>query len=274
AACEGMDGVVHVGGAAGIWGSWRIFHETNTKGTRYVIDGCLRHRVPRLVFTSSPSVVFDGCDQCGLDERAPYPRRWLSPYPRSKALAERMVLAANGHGGLATCALRPHLVWGPRDRSLLPRLVARAKSGKLRRVGDGENLVDAVYVENAAAAHVRAYEVLSPDSPAAGKAYFIGQGEPVKCWEWINQLLAVAGAPPVEKSVPFATAWRVGRLCELYYTLFACRSEPPMTRFLAAQLAKSHYYDITRAERDLGYRPEVSTDEGLRRLRAWWERER
>lgn len=268
AACAGVGAVFHVAGVAGIWGPWSLYHDANVLGTRHIIAGCRRHGIRRLIYTSSPSVTFDGHEQCGIDERAPYAQRWLCHYPHSKALAEQEVLAANATGDLATCALRPHLIWGPRDRQLVPRLIARARSGKLRRVGDGRNLIDMVYVENAADAHLLAMDRLAPGSPVAGSAYFISQGEPVNCWQWIDELLALAGLPPVRRSVPLSVAWGAGAALEAAYTLLRKQSEPPMTRFLAAQLGQSHYFNIERARRELGYELRVSTSEGMRRLAA------
>ncbi len=267
-ACKDVDCVFHAAGVAGIWGPWRHFYGINTAGTRNVVDACVTHGVGRLVYTSSPSVTFDGGEQEGLDESAPYPRRWLCHYPHSKALAEQLVLEANGRERLFTCALRPHLIWGPGDRHLIPRLIQRARSGRLYRVGDGTNRVDMIYVENAADAHLQAADALTPGSPVCGSSYFISQGQPVNCWNWINQILRLAGLPPVERSVSFRTAWRVGRVLEAVYWIFRIRSEPRMTRFLAAQLSKSHYFDIRRARRDFGYEPRISTEEGMRRLAA------
>ena len=265
-ACKGADVVFHVAAIAGLGEPWQRFFEINTLGTRNVIDGCRETGVPRLVYTSSPSVTFDGGDQCGVDESAPYPTGWLAHYPHSKALAEQAVLEANGEQGLLTCALRPHLIWGPRDQHLIPRLLERARSGRLRRVGDGANLIDMVYVENAAEAHLLAADALAANSPVAGKAYFISQGEPVRCWGWIDELLAMAGLPPVTRSISLKTAWRLGRMFELAWKMFRIQSDPPMTRFLAAQLATSHYFDISAARRDFGYNPRISTQEGMRRL--------
>jgi nucleoside-diphosphate-sugar epimerase len=251
---------------AGIWGPWRHYYGINTVGTRNVIEACRQHSVGRLVYTSSPSVTFDGGDQCGVDESAPYPRRWLCHYPHTKALAEQEVLAAHDDTELLTCALRPHLIWGPRDGHLVPRLLARARAGRLRRVGDGSNLVDTTYVENAAAAHLQAADALAAGSPVGGRAYFLSQGEPVNCWQWIDELLALAGLPPVERSIPLAAAWAVGAAMEAAYAAARIKSEPPMTRFLAAQLGKSHYFGIGRARNDFGYEPRVSTGEGMQRL--------
>lgn len=268
AACIGVETVHHTAAVAGIWGPWEYFHSINTVGTQNVLDACRVCGVQKLVFTSSPSVTFDGSDQSGVDESVPYPTRWLCHYPHTKALAEQLVLAANGSHGLLTCALRPHLIWGPRDRHLIPRLWERARRGQLRRVGDGTNRVDMIYVENAAAAHCQAADALQPGSPVAGQAYFLSQGEPVNCWGWIDELLAVASLPPLRKSISFRAAWRLGGALEMAYGLLRVRSEPRMTRFLAAQLAKDHFFDIRRAERDFGYRPEVSTEEGMKRLAA------
>jgi 2-alkyl-3-oxoalkanoate reductase len=268
-AVDGVDAVFHAAGLAGMWGPWKAFHATNVVGTRNVLDACLRHGVRRLIYTSSPSVVFTETDQCGDDESIPYAGRWLCHYPRSKAAAEQAVLAANGSRGLFTCAIRPHLIWGPGDRQLLPRLLRRARSGRLRRVGDGQNLIDIVYVDNAAAAHVAAATALTDGSPVCGRAYFISQGEPVNCWQWIDQLLAAARLPPVQRAISLQRAWQFGRLWETAHWLLRLRGEPSMTRFLAAQLGRSHWFNISAARRDFGYEPTVSTSAGLERLRTW-----
>lgn len=273
AACDGVDCVFHVAARAGIAMDWGAYETANVRGTQNVLDACRMTGVSRLVYASSPSVTFAGRDQRGTDERGPYDFAWMAAqqahYSRSKALAEQAVLAANDHE-LRTCALRPHLIWGPRDAHLIPRLIDRARRGRLRRVGDGSNLVDICYVENAAAAHLLAADALAiPQSPAAGRAFYISQGEPVNCWQWIDELLALAGLPRVERSISYPAARRVGAACEMIYRALRLRGEPPMTRFLAAQLARSHWYDISAARRDLGYTPHVSTAEGMRRLGAW-----
>ncbi len=268
-ACRGMDVVHHVAGIAGIWGRAKEYFEVNTQGTEHVLAACRNCGVRRLVYTSSPSVTFDGRPQEGIDESAPYANRWLCHYPHSKALAERAVLAANEPGRLLTCALRPHLIWGPGDRHLVVRLFERARRGQLRKVGDGQNRIDMIYVENAARAHLLAADALEPNGVVAGQAYFISQGDPVNCWAWIDQLLALAGEAPLKKSISLSTAWRIGALLEGFYRTLRIGAEPPMTRFLASQLGTSHYFDIGRARHDFGYQVEVSTEEGMRRLGAW-----
>lgn len=264
-ACEGMDAVFHVAAMPGIWGPRDMFWEINSGGTANVLAACRSCKVPKLVFTSSPSVVFGNGSLCGVDESEPYPETHLADYPKTKAVAERMVLRANAPA-LATVALRPHLIWGPGDPHLIPRVIERAKRRKLRQVGDGENLVDITYIDNAAEAHILAADALAPGAACAGKAYFISQGEPVTLWAWINELLAAMEVPVVCRRVSYRSADRMGGMFERLYRLLRSRSEPPMTRFLASQLAKSHYFSIEAARRDLGYEPRVSTEEGVRRL--------
>lgn len=278
AACQGVDAVVHTAAKAGIWGPWDEYYQTNTVATQHVLDGCQQHNVGVLVYTSSPSVTFDGEHQRGIDESAPYPQHWLSAYPQTKALGEQAVLAAHRPGTLHTAALRPHLIWGEDDPHLFPRLIERARSGRLRIVGDGTNVIDTVHVVNAAAAHLNALDRLAVGAASAsalsdpgGRAYFITQDEPVKCWDWIGTILEIAGVEPLKKRMSFPMAWHLGAVLEKVYRLTGRRQEPPMTRFLAAQLAKDHYFDITAARERLGYRPSVSNEAGIARLRASWD---
>ncbi|MGL4943465.1 MAG: NAD-dependent epimerase/dehydratase family protein [Thermoguttaceae bacterium] len=272
AACANCDVVYHTAAIAGITCRWKPFYETNTLGTYNVIDGCLRHGVQKLVYTSSPSVTFDGSPQRNVNETVPYPTRWLAHYPHSKALAERAVLEVHGEK-LATCALRPHLIWGTGDRHLIPRLLDRARCGRLMRVGDGKNLIDTIYIDNAASAHLKAADALTQNSVVGGKAYFLSQGEPVVCWDWIDELLALHNLPPVRRRISYRFAWTIGAMLESFYTVSRPSREPPMTRFLAAQLALDHYFDITAARKDFGYAPLISTAEGMRRLVQQSERE-
>jgi nucleoside-diphosphate-sugar epimerase len=265
-ACRGIDAVFHTAAIPGVWGSWEMYYGINTLGTLNVIDACRAQGVARLIYTSSPSVVFDGADHIDADESLPYPSRWMCGYPQSKALAEQAVLSANERNRLQTVSIRPHLIWGPRDSHLIPRLIRRAQSGQLRRVGDGTNLVSVAYVENAAAAHLQAEVSLRTSTSAAGKPYFINERDAVNLWDWINLLLMRAGLLPVEKTVSAASARRLGAILETLWRLFRFKGEPPMTRFVAAQLSGSHSYRITAAERDFGYRPLVTVEEGLRRM--------
>jgi nucleoside-diphosphate-sugar epimerase len=275
-ACQGIDCVFHTAAMPGIAMRRRAYDEANRLGTENVIAGCCTSGVSRLVYTSSPSVVFAGQDHCGINEATPYNFGWMEAnaayYSLTKARAEQAVLGANDTE-LRTCALRPHLIWGPGDTHLIPRLIARARSGRLRRIGDGTNLVDVTYVENVAEAHLLAADALDGEAAsAAGKAYFISQGEPVNCWHWIDEILALVSLPPVKKSMSLKTARRIGAVFDSVYRLLQINREPPMTRFLAAQLGTSHWFDISAARRDLGYQPRVTTAEGMQRLGEWLRR--
>jgi len=267
-ACRGQDVVFHVAAKTGIWGPTKEFWQINADGTRNVIAGCRGHGVPRLVYTSSPSVVFGKDDLCGVDESQPYPKRYLAAYPASKAAAEQAVLAANGPD-LATVALRPHLIWGPGDPHLIPRVIERARSGRLVQVGDGDNLVDITYIDNAAEAHLRAADALQPSAVGAGRPFFISQGEAVNLWSWLGELLNALGIPRPKRAISFRTAFRAGAAMEMLYKSLRMRSEPRMTRFLASQLAKSHFFCVDAARRDFGYRPAVTTQMGVDRLLEW-----
>ncbi len=262
AAC---DVVFHVAAKAGVWGRYDEYHRANVVGTENVLTACREHAVPRLVYTSSPSVVFDGRDLEGVDESMPYPKHYEAYYPQTKALAERAVLQANGPS-LSTVALRPHLIWGPGDNHLVPRILARGRAGKLRRIGKQNKLIDTTYIDNAADAHLLAADRLTPGSPIAGKAYFLSQGEPLPLWDMVNRILAAGGVAPVTRTVPTSVAYLAGWFFEMLYGVLGRRDEPPLTRFVARELSTAHWFDLTAAKRDLGYEPHVSIDEGLRRL--------
>ncbi len=269
-ACEGMHTVFHVAAKVGIWGTQADFFRTNVLGTRAIIEGCRRHGVLHLVHTSTPSVVYNSRDLSGADESLPLTTDCPGAYPLTKAIAEREVLAANSPK-LRTVALRPHLIWGVGDPHLVPRILERARSGKLRIVGDGRNRVDMVHVSNATDAHLLAEKTLSgaTPGPAAGRAYFISNGEPVVLWEWINALLYALGEKPIEHHISLRTAFVLGAACEGLWKLLPLKGEPPMTRFVASELAKEHWFDISAARRDLGYNPRISMQEGTRDLVDW-----
>lgn len=266
-ASAGCDVVFHVGAKAGIAGSAREYAATNVEGTRNVIQACRANGIQRLVYTSTPSVVSVRGGIEGGDESLPYAERFPSPYPATKAEAERAVLAAN-EPGLATVALRPHLIWGPGDTQLIPRILDRARRGRLRFVGDGSNVIDSTYIDNAAEAHLLAADRLGPGAAIAGRAYFISQGEPMPIRDLVNGILDAAGMPPVGATVPFPVAYALGAVAELAFALAGRGAEPPMTRFLARQLSTSHWFDISAARRDLGYVPRVSIADGMARLRG------
>ncbi len=269
AAAAGCEAVFHNAAKAGAWGSYRSYHLANVVGTDNVLAACRAHRIGRLVYTSTPSVTHRATHpvEGGTAETVPYGEGFKAPYATTKKLAELAVLAAND-ATLATVALRPRLIWGVGDNQLLPRLVERANAGRLRFVGDGNNRVDTTYIDNAAQAHFDAFEHLAAGAPCAGRAYFISNGEPRTMRETINALLGAVGAPLVLKTIPFGVAYAAGVVCEGLWHALPLQGEPPMTRFLAEQLATTHWYDMAPARRDFGYVPQVTFDEGLARLSA------
>ena len=266
-AAKGCDGVIHVAAKAGHWGSYESYFSANVLATRNILAACEQHGIARLVYTSTPSVVHAGGDLAGVNETAAVATHFHAHYPATKAIAEREVLQANS-AKLSTCALRPHLIWGPGDNHLLPRLIARAKAGKLRFVGDGQNLVDTIYIDNAAHAHLAALDRLEPAATCAGKAYFLSNDEPLSVKEIVNRLIACAGLPPCNRHIPTAIAYAVGALMELGYSLLPLNGEPLLTRFVVSQLSTAHWFDLSAAKRDLGYQADVSITEGLARLTA------
>lgn len=265
-AVEGCDLVFHVAAKAGVWGRYDDFFSTNVTGTQNVLAACKTHGVRRLVYTSTPSVVHAGKDVEGANESLPYAKHFEAHYSATKAKAEKAVLAANGPD-LATVSLRPHLIFGPGDPHLVPRIIEAARKGKLKRIGTKPLKVDVTYVDNAAQAHLDAADRLDIGTAPAGKPYFISNGEPVELWPFIDRVLSEAGAPPVTKTVSAWKARLAGRVLEWAYRWLPFLSgEPPMTRFVASQLSTSHWYDISAARRDLGYVPTVGVEEGLKRL--------
>jgi nucleoside-diphosphate-sugar epimerase len=261
-AFQGMDVVFHVASRVGIWGKYKDFYQTNVIGTENVIKACRANGITKLIYTSTPSVVFDWGDLCGADEAAPYSRRFHGHYAKTKAMAEQLVLQANDDK-LSTVALRPHLIFGPDDPHLIPRLLNAAKLERLKIVGTGKNLVDVTYIQNAVDAHILAFEKLSPRSSLAGQTYFIGQEKPVVLWDFINEILSRYNLPKITKKVPESVAFSVGLFCESWYRFFKINGEPPMTRFVALQFSRSHYFSHQKANNDFGYRPKISIEQAL-----------
>jgi nucleoside-diphosphate-sugar epimerase len=265
-AVDGCDAVFHTAALAGAWGPWRNYFKTNVLGTRHIIDACREQGAKYLIHTSTPSVVFDGQDMENADESAPYARHFEAHYPRSKAVAEKAVLEANGPE-LRTVALRPHLIWGPGDTNLLPRILARYDAGKLRHIGKQQYSIAPTYIDDAAQSQVLALEALiqapSSDSAPCGRPYFITSGETISVQSMIDRLLVACGRQALKRRVPLRVALIAGGALEAGYLLTRRSQEPPLTRWVVRELASSHWFDLGNAERDLGYRPAVPIDRGM-----------
>lgn len=268
-AMEGAGLVFHAAAKAGVWGSYESYHRPNVAGTEMVVAACLATRVPKLVFTGSPSVVFDGTDQTNGTSALPYANPASSHYSATKAAAERIVLKAHSRQ-LATVSLRPHLIYGPGDPHLIPRVIDRASKGRLALVGHGQNLVSLTYIENAAAAHVQAADRLSFNATCGGRAYFINDPEPVVFGPWLETLLARLDLPPVRRRLSLNAAMRLGSLLEFVWSGLRLSGEPPLTRAVAQNLGLSHSYSIEEAVRDFGYAPPVAANDGFERMVEWF----
>lgn len=266
---KGCDLVFHVASKAGIWGSKNEYYEPNVNGAKNIIKACKQLSIHHLVYTSTPSVTFAGQDEAGIDESTPYARQFLNYYAESKALAEQLMLQANNTNQLKTVALRPHLIWGPNDPHLVPRVIERARKGKLKLLGATDKLVDTIYVDNAAFAHIlAAIKLTDAESTCEGKCYFISNDQPITMADMLNNILACADLPPVTKRIPTAIAYSAGVLLEWAYHLLQKTEEPIMTRFVARQLSTSHYFSIDAAKHDLGYHPLVTIEEGMIELKS------
>lgn len=273
AAASGCDIVYHVAAMAGVWGDYDKYYQANVVATKNVIDACKKHNINYLVYTSTPSVVFDGTSEEGIDESTPYAETFFNAYQETKAEAEQLVLSSNSEK-LKTVALRPHLIWGPGDRHLAPRVISRAKAGRLRLVGNKENKVDSCFIDNAVDAHLLAGDDLQNREYCAGKAYFISNDEPISMSGLINKILATVNVSPVNKSINEHVAYYLGMILERAYSVFKIEEEPLMTRFVAKQLSTAHWFDLTAAKRDLSYKPGISIDEGMKRLKASFDTEK
>lgn len=266
AAAAGCDAIVHTAAKAGVWGSAREYRDTNVIGTENVLAACRAASIERLVYTSTPSVVHAGGDIEGGDESLPYTTHPSTAYQATKTEAEKIVLAAQSRS-LSVVALRPHLVWGPGDPHLVPRILARGRRGRIALPGGGTHRVDTIYVDNAADAHVAALERLAPEAACAGRAYFVTNGEPVPLRDIVLGILRAGGIEARVVPIPPRLAHAAGAILETAFRLARTDREPPLTRFVAEQLSTAHWFDITAARRDLGWSPAVSIDEGLALLR-------
>jgi nucleoside-diphosphate-sugar epimerase len=268
-AVAGVDCVFHVAAKVGYWGPYSEYEAINVGGTQNLLQACRRHEVARFLYTSTPSVAIGtSAGFEGADESTPYPERYLSPYARSKAAAEKLVIAASCDE-LRTAAIRPHFIYGPGDPQIAPRLAENARRGTIARIGDGTNRVDVTYIDNCVDAHLRAQDALAdPKSPVAGQAYFIGDPAPVRLWDFVAKVLSGVGAPPVKKHLSFGAAFAIGAALEASFSLFAVKKEPPLTRMAAIILGTSHFFSHEKARAHFGYEPRITTEEGLSRYFA------
>jgi nucleoside-diphosphate-sugar epimerase len=262
------DAVFHTAAKVSMWGKLEDFQRVNVEATCRLLRACENRGVERFIYTSSPSVIANGYDLVNVDESIPYPDHYEAFYPQTKALAEKAVLAASSIRGMRTLALRPHLIFGPGDTNLIPTIIEKAQRGRLIRIGEGENLTDLTYIDDCVEAHIAAYESLNTNINAHGRTYFISQGEPVKLWSWVDRVLDAFHMPPVRRSLSFGVARLLARGAEWWVRNLAPNREPFITNFLVTEMATSHYFNISAARRELGYKPRYTINEAMHKTFA------
>jgi len=271
-ACRGVDTIIHNASIVHTKQNKQdVVWSVNLGGTENMLEAAQQQGVPRFVYISSGSVVYEGKDIENGDESLPYSSVSQAPYADSKIAAEKLVLAENGKGGVATCALRPHVIFGPGDNRFMPALLAKGRNGQLRfQIGRGVWLSDYTYVSNLTDAVLLADEALAKDglnSIAAGQAYFITNGEPMPFWDFIRKVAARLGFPPVKYRAPKSLVYVIAAVMEGIDTLKGgtLNAEDGLTRFAIRYMCTHHYFSIEKARRELGYNPSVTVDEGIER---------
>lgn len=258
-AVQSCDAVIHVAALSSPWARAADLHAVNVAGTTRLLDAAQRAGVRRFVQVSSASVIFTGRDALAVTEDAPYPSSWLCPYSASKAAAEQVVRSRTG---IETAILRPRAIYGPGDRTLLPRLIARARRGRLRRLVKGDVQQSLTYVDNIACACVLALKGPS------GRTWNVADAEPVLLWQTIDRLMSMLGIAAVGPAVPASVVRGVAALSEFVHTVLPFLGEPSLTRYTAALLTHDQTLSLAAITRDLGYQPPVSGDDGLARTVA------
>jgi nucleoside-diphosphate-sugar epimerase len=263
-ATNNVDIVFHVAARAGINGGYREYYKTNVTGTENIINSCKINKIKYLIYTSSASVVFDGKDIEGSDESLPYPTHPVSHYTATKAIAEQLILKADSPD-LRTLALRPHLVYGRGDNHLFPKILCKAKTGRLRRIGDCKNRVDVTYIDNVVAAHINAAQAILKNPGVSGQVFFITNGEPVLLWDFVDIILQTSGLEPLKKRVPAWAAIMISHIAETFYRI-SLNEKETINPFIVSELTRSHWFDISRARRLLDYTPLISNIQGLKKM--------
>ncbi len=270
-AAAGRDAIFHSASLVHTkWNQLDLIRGVNIGGTENVLAAARRAGVPRLVYVSSASIVYEGRDIQNGDETLPHATRFAAPYAQTKSVAEKAVLAASD-ARLCTCALRPHSIFGPGDTRLVPAILEKAKKGKLKfAVGKPGKRTDFTYVDNVVDACLAACERLEPGSPVAGQAYFITNGEPMGFWDFVRQVVEPLGYGSARFTIPYPIAYAAAWARETLDTLKGgtLNSEESLSRFTIDYLCTDHFYSIAKAERDLGYRPAVRMEEGIARTVA------
>lgn len=257
---EDVEAVVHAAAYVEEWGSRADFYRANVEGTARVLEAARAARVPRFVHIGTEAVLFDGHDLRDVDESAPYPVRQRYLYSETKAEAERLVLGASSEDFFTT-SLRPRLVWGPRDTTVLPVLLRMAEKGKFSWLDGGHHETSTVHVRNVA----QAVE-LALHRGRSGRAYFVADEGTRTYRDFLGALARTRGVTLPERSMPGSIARPFASTIEALWRAFGIRSAPPVTAFAVAMMSRSVTVRTDRARDELGYVPEVSVEQGLAEL--------
>lgn len=266
---KGMDAVVHLAGLASPWGPYKAFYQANVVGTRNIVQACLRHEVPRLVHFSSPSIYVDSHNRVDVRESDPLPDPFINAYAQTKFLSEKEVNDA-AQAGLKTVTLRPRAVVGAGDTVIMPRLLRAHGEGKLRIIGDGRNLVDMTSVSNVCDAVELS---LTAEGEALGEAYNITNGDPVRLWDTVGEVLTRLDLRLNRSKIPFVVAYTLAGALEVAAKADPQQPEPALTRYSVIMLSRSQTLNIDKARRLLNYRPRQSTEAAMNEFVEWWKKQ-
>ena len=267
AACLGQELVFHSGALSSAWGPAQAFERANVLGTQTVIAGCAAAGVRRLVYVSTPSIYFRFETRLNVREDAPLPAKPANEYARTKRLAEAEIDEAHARG-LPVISIRPRAIFGEGDNAILPRVISRLQSGRLRVIGDGQNITDLTYVENVVDALLLCAEA---PSTLLGRKYNITNGEPLPLWGLIRRLCDALGFEFPRSRLSYEAALGLATVLEVVCRVLPGQPEPLLTRYMVGLLAGSTTLDISAARRDLGYVPRVPVEDGFQRYVRWWK---
>ncbi|KAI8609575.1 3beta-hydroxysteroid dehydrogenase [Chytriomyces sp. MP71] len=253
----------------------QVYIDVNVHGTRNVIDACIAAGVTKLVYTSSAGVVYNGGSLIHADESIPYCEKHVDTYNETKAAGEAMLLQANGRQGLATCAIRPSAIFGPRDGQALVTMIQVVKEGKCGvQIGNNEALMDFTYVDNAAYAHILAGQKMTADNGIGGEAFFVTNDSPVFSWDFMKMVYTEYGAKNALRFIlPMPVAILLATIVEFFVLLLSPIKtiHPTFTVFRMKMLGNNKYHSIEKAKRLLGYKPLVPLGEGIKRGVQWFK---
>jgi len=260
---EGCDIVIHSAAYIGPWGTLDQYWKSNVEGTAQLVEIAKKAGVKRFIHIGTEAGCFHGQPMKGIDES--YPLTTNSPYyySRTKAEAERRVIAANDSGAaFETLILRPRLIWGPGDQSVLPEIAAAVRQGKFMWIGGGEALTASSYIDNLTDAIELALE-----KGEGGEAYFIVDEESHTFRELLSGMLKTQNLTVPDKSIPSWLARGMAYAMEAIWKTFNLKGAPPVTRFAAALMSVECTVESDKALQQLGYKPAVSMEQGFEALR-------